>query len=300
VWMFGGSAMWGTGSPDEETIPSHLSKLLNQREGIDSRVFNFGESGYVSTQELVYLVRKLQTERPPDVVIFYDGFNEALVVASGPRPLGAHHGLIVIGARFESSGEDGSYISAFVRNSGIARASNLIGRSIGINRQKVTPSGSSQITVETTPEEAVELWITNYRLVEALADDFGFLTLFFFQPALTSEAKPWHPSERDIWERATDRQGIGPQLILSKYREMAESLIEKEEDGSLPSGINYIGDVFSEIAEPMFIDIVHVGGTANGIIAEEILGDLIPSICRDFPNGAGSSLREQVETACAN
>ena len=35
IWMFGGSAVWGVGAPDHETIPSHLAALLNSTLGID-------------------------------------------------------------------------------------------------------------------------------------------------------------------------------------------------------------------------------------------------------------------------
>lgn len=75
IWAFGGSTMWGNGSPDDETIPSHLAKQL-AAENIYAEVVNFGELGYVTTQNLIMLQRALMEREKPDIVIFYDGFND--------------------------------------------------------------------------------------------------------------------------------------------------------------------------------------------------------------------------------
>ena len=88
VFMFGGAGMWGSGAPDKHTIPSILQSLL----GDDYDVYNFGETGYVSTQELNYLLYLLANKKVPDVVIFYDGVNDGYAGAYSPAiprdPLG--------------------------------------------------------------------------------------------------------------------------------------------------------------------------------------------------------------------
>ncbi len=67
--MFGGSTLWGTGVKDEHTIPSFLQSFL----GKDYDVYNYGETGYVSMQELNYLLHMLAKGNIPEAVIFYDG-----------------------------------------------------------------------------------------------------------------------------------------------------------------------------------------------------------------------------------
>ena len=73
IYMFGGSAMWGTGSADRNTIPSLLQSHLIAN---DKRyaVFNYGFSTVVAHQEM----GKLKTVQlhDGDVVIFYDGAND--------------------------------------------------------------------------------------------------------------------------------------------------------------------------------------------------------------------------------
>ena len=75
VFMFGGSTMWGTSARDACTIPSFLSKALKGR-GKRIEIINFGETGYVSTQEVITLLLQLRKGNVPDIVIFYDGEND--------------------------------------------------------------------------------------------------------------------------------------------------------------------------------------------------------------------------------
>ena len=75
VLMLGGSSLWGFGARDDHTIPSLVARKLHER-GCRVEVRNLAEIGYVSTQEVVALVRELQSGYRPDLVIFYDGVND--------------------------------------------------------------------------------------------------------------------------------------------------------------------------------------------------------------------------------
>lgn len=67
--------MWGSGARDSFTIPSLLSQILSEH-GISIHVVNYGESGFVSTQEVIALMLQLKKGNIPDVVMFYDGVND--------------------------------------------------------------------------------------------------------------------------------------------------------------------------------------------------------------------------------
>ena len=69
IWVFGGSAIWGTGVRNEDTIPSILETL----SGIST--FNFGESGYQTSQEFNLLMKEIVNHKPKKI-IFYDGVND--------------------------------------------------------------------------------------------------------------------------------------------------------------------------------------------------------------------------------
>ena len=103
IWMFGGSAVWGVGAPDHETIPSHLAALLDNTLGIESNIRNLGRRGFVSTQEVIFLMRELQAGRRPDIVVFYNGVNDAAAVSLWPEFPGAHVSFDTVRDRFEST-----------------------------------------------------------------------------------------------------------------------------------------------------------------------------------------------------
>lgn len=72
VLFFGGSTMWGTGVEDDQTIPAFFNRLEP-----DFRVVNHGESGFSTRQDLAQLVNLVNQNEPMDLVVSYDGNNDA-------------------------------------------------------------------------------------------------------------------------------------------------------------------------------------------------------------------------------
>ena len=70
VWFFGGSTIWGTGATNKGTIPSLYAKKTN------SKVYNFGESGWTSRHSLNMFMNVLVDNHKPKKVVFYDGVND--------------------------------------------------------------------------------------------------------------------------------------------------------------------------------------------------------------------------------
>ena len=78
IWWFGGSAAFGLGQRDDHTIASDLVTLA-QKDGIKLKVRNLAVPGSTSTEEANWLERHLEVDkRSPDLVVFYDGFNDVL------------------------------------------------------------------------------------------------------------------------------------------------------------------------------------------------------------------------------
>jgi hypothetical protein len=76
IFFFGGSTTWGSGAPDWGTIPAYVQASLEKSSKRPVCVVNFGESGYMSTQELITLVLELERGHIPHQVVFYDGVND--------------------------------------------------------------------------------------------------------------------------------------------------------------------------------------------------------------------------------
>lgn len=72
VRFFGGSTMWGEGSDDTHTIPALFNKELPSYT-----VFNHGQLAYNTRQSLDALISLYNRGEKADVVVFYDGVNDA-------------------------------------------------------------------------------------------------------------------------------------------------------------------------------------------------------------------------------
>ena len=72
IWFFGGSTMWGSGVPDEHTIPSYAAKLDHTFQPV-----NLGEDGYNAGQSLNRLIEIIDQINEGDHVIFFDGVNDS-------------------------------------------------------------------------------------------------------------------------------------------------------------------------------------------------------------------------------
>jgi hypothetical protein len=72
IRFFGGSTMWGEGSDDTHTIPALVHQKLNV-----GTVINHGQLAYNSRQNLDALISMYAKGETADVVIFYDGVNDA-------------------------------------------------------------------------------------------------------------------------------------------------------------------------------------------------------------------------------
>ena len=76
VWLTGGSAVWGIGQRDPHTIASELVRA-GEAAGIALQVDNMGQRGSTFIEQVDAVEARLAEEGPPDLVVFYNGFNEA-------------------------------------------------------------------------------------------------------------------------------------------------------------------------------------------------------------------------------
>lgn len=78
VWLMGGSAGFGYGQRDDFTIASDLVRLA-AADNISLTVRNFAVPALTIYQEAQKLEARLANEPPPDLVLFYDGYNDMSV-----------------------------------------------------------------------------------------------------------------------------------------------------------------------------------------------------------------------------
>jgi lysophospholipase L1-like esterase len=257
VWVFGGSTVYGIGTPDWATIPSYLSRELNTDPSACVEVTNLGAEGYVTNQEVILLSQQLKAGRKPDVAIFYDGINEALVGGFSPGIPTAHWNFEMIKTRLEN-GADSKLV--LLNNSHLFQLIKLLLENYG---QKGFPS-FSDAELTTRAQATLQNYETNLRFVHLLESAYGFKTYFFWQPTLAYGAKPLAPFEQELKEaRSKELGGRVHRGLKAVYQ-------EAETRSAASQSFVFLAHVFDKVQELIYVDEFHLDPRGNQIIAQSI------------------------------
>jgi len=249
IYMFGGSTLWGTGSPDWGTIPSLLAEMY-EKAGRPVCVWNYGESAWVSTQQVVKLLLELKrTDRKPDLVLFYDGIND--VFASWQSGgLDVHQNFDRIKAQFETRGEakEGTFNYLLLTNT-----LQLLQRTAA-RRRPDAGRGDMQRAAEATATH----YFRNIDVVDVLAKHYGFAYAFFWQPVIFTDAKPLTAEEKGIRGSRSKAWPGAEQIYQSTYERVR---------AADRRNLFYIADTFDSYKGNLYLDFAHVPPEGNRLVA---------------------------------
>jgi lysophospholipase L1-like esterase len=260
VWVFGGSTVWGTGSPDCETLPSHLSQLLNMSG--PHIVTNYGEGGYVSTQALIRFLTLLRNGDRPDVAIFYGGFNDvwtAIYARAGthqdePRMRAAleasHWQRAVAGFRTVI---DRDYLTLYY-------SLRLFGVRAGEPQDSWIPATEADSAGEVV--KAVDLYLENTRITEALANSYGIEVHSYWQPNVADKT-PLSDVE------AAQVKTLAP-VLVSAFQSAGRIIDER----GVSYGVVNLQRALRDAPRTLFTDYAHISGSGNRVIASRIARDI--------------------------
>jgi lysophospholipase L1-like esterase len=254
VWIFGGSTVYGTGVPDWATLPSYLSRDLNAASSDCVMVSNFGVEGYVSNQEVILLMEELKAGGHPDIVIIYDGLNDAGAAGPSSGPPHPHFSFDLIKGRVEGSI---STCFAFIHESYALRLAGAV-------RGSLFPRSSSQSVLDelhTKGVAALDNYEANLSVARALSKAYDFRIYCFWQPSLYYGQKPLVPFEKQMPEVATrDTWSV---ITTAVYQ-------EAEARATATRNFIFLGDMFDSVPEPIYIDEGHLGPRGNELAAQAV------------------------------
>jgi hypothetical protein len=267
VFAFGGATMWGTGSPDWGTIPAYLQAGLEARRGKPVCVVNFGETGFVATQEVIQLLLQLESGNVPHLVIFYDGINDVYAAYQSGQA-GVHENLDPIAAKLEGGSTrirfpvppqwletwfTFSLLKSLVAKPGVKAR----------NRPKLLNYVTRGIDITTLSNSIVQNYLGKYEVVSALAQKYGFNYFFFWQPVVSVGEKPLTREEQTMKHLLELQRGLG-KLYDAVYQTM-------ELESSNYENLYYLGHIFDKYDSTIWIDEWHVTPVGNQLIAQKML-----------------------------
>lgn len=244
MFVFGGSTVWGEGARDAYTIPGHIARILDEH-GLPARVFNFGQTGYVSMQDMLLFQMQLLQGNMPDVAIFYQGFNDVL----------SAWGQGLTGLTLQETQRVADVEAGRLLRGGQPLLSPL---SPDLNTHVFSLAGITGAA----PENIAARWLANMRMVRALAAAYDVHVLFVWQPSIIFK-QSLTASEQGIYARTeAERPGLFDLYAAVDALVRAQPA---EED------VLILSDLFAEDTRSIFHDLVHITEVGNAEVAEAIV-----------------------------
>ncbi len=252
IFIFGGSTMWGSGARDHATIASQLSKKMCEK-GIPVTITNYGESGYVNTQELLRLELELRAGKIPNIIIFYDGFNDVFSayqnrISGYPQNVGNRIKEFNLRKRFNPYGLMPNFNEIIER---VLRA---------IMKKGSVPAIGSDLA-----RGISETYLGNIKIVKGLEKEFKFKALYYWQPTVfTKENRSKNEKE------------------LLNNPEMQESfLITTKKVKELIPEMTDLTNIFDQQPSTIYIDWSHITEEGNELVAEAIADNIFKEILKN-------------------
>jgi lysophospholipase L1-like esterase len=263
VFFFGGSTMWGSSSPDGETIPNQVVELSRGLSGRPLRGVNYGESAWVSTQSVIALQQALQHGEMPDIVIFYEGVNDILMaLTNGSAYEHADYGRIA--ALFNDS--DRGRGRAFRTPSLRALARVLMPNTFfQLDRRRAQGSAWSDDDLRRLAADVFRVYRSNLETVRALARHHGFEARFYWQPSLRYDRKPVTVAEAAI--EGVDEEWAG---LHRRFNAFFVPLLDELKGNDFMN----LSGIFENQTQQIYTSPMHLTPEGNRLIAMAILQDL--------------------------
>ncbi len=246
VAMYGGSTTWGLEQRDAHTVASELARVAAER-GLTIDVDNAGQCGHLHWMEAEHLAADLAAGARPDLVVFYDGVNDAWS-SNVLNDIGSSD----IPQLFDPTTIDLWNSSRFVKDEQPSppQGAKLIGRA----RPAAQPSKDAQTVVAR--------YDRSRRTSEAVLRDAGIAGRYFWQPNRLTR-----PLVLD------EPHGTGTQ-------ENDGRLLQQQIRAALPPDVVDLGDVLDGDLEPTYTDDVHHNERGARTIAEAMFVELEPELRR--------------------
>lgn len=249
VGFFGGSTMWGEGSTDSGTIPAQFA-LLNP----DLEIYNFGQLAFNSRQNLAMLTNLYSQGINLDIVIFYDGVNDAAFLCPEEISVPGHRMESIFKERLYS---DNMYlIKKALYKYLIQNFFNFANRiRVEYKGQKVM---SEYQCYKDKPkiEKMANGMLNNWRLASQMVSSNGGEFLGILQP-MAYRGNPL----LDHLENLDPELGESMNMVYNR-------VLEKMDSTYSPITLDLTNAFDKE--EYIYIDFCHVSPNGNKIIAEQI------------------------------
>jgi hypothetical protein len=240
VFVFGGSTTFGWLVPDDRTIPSYLQTEIAALTGKHVAVYNFGRTNYIAAQERILFGQLLVEGHRPDIAIFIDGCNDTYYQDGVPAFTDRLTQVV-----------DGRLPSPLTRFA-LYRAASRLKEAIAERRAPALPPDPARNAQRRADaaDGVVARYAANKQFTMAMAEAYGVTAVFVWQPV---------PGFR--YDLRHHPQGPAAARRLSSmadiYSRMEARLRFPANSDSVDRNFIWCADIQKDLAEPLYIDMVH-------------------------------------------
>ena len=250
ILVGGSTAFGGHATSDDKTFAVQLEKNLNSKStelGTSFEIINAGMPAFNSMQELILIEWKL-LKHSPDMIIVFDGFNDAMTYLQRDNRPGFPYLFKKI-ERITST-------SALVKNRM---------RHVRIIRKIMELMEKREVNQQTTFDpEVVEFYRNNLDVMCHLLNSYSIKPFIVFQPVLDYK-DPLSELERKKLENETS---MNRKTFVRLCDDLAASAYEvsKDNDAIYLDSRN----IFDGISDILFTDDCHMNDRGHKIVADEL------------------------------
>ena len=212
---------------------------------------------------------ELKRGNVPDVVVFYDGYNETAAAYATGQP-----GVPENFAGIHNASPRQSFLNAVWQSE--------TGQLLSPLRIRSTPNTDVQSLAQAVTESCLQV----YRIAGMLSREYGFEIRFFWQPQLFTDRKPLTHEETALLNHPWLPRPV--KELTTEIDSQVHLLAEQHQN------LTDIGDVFNGVEERIYPDLCHVSGSGNRRIAQAMLKSGLLQVVRQRSRPDLADRREPV------
>ena len=270
VWTFGGSTMQEYQTTDERSIANAIARTI-AAAGIRVRVENFGVATFQSSLELVKfmtLAARVPAGRLPDVVVFYDGYNDA----NHGYYFGAGNMQNDLSAKLAALVEQkGGTLFSYGGSLGLADLSAFWETHVHRRIEHALFHDPDPQPDEANLRRSVEIYLRNTRIASGICAAIEARCFFVLQPLIATKA-PLGPIEQQV---IADMKPSLIEFARGFYRQAGAEMHDNEDFIDASAVLN--GD-----PTDVFYDLGHVSAFGVPMVGEFIANEILARL----PEGA--------------
>jgi len=259
ILLLGGSTVYDSEVPDELTVASQLSALLNRQDGPRYRVLNAGVTSVNTAQERERLELELARGLKPWAVVTLNGVND---VNQGVY-FGQPEGVMFSGDQRNRVREWlGAVLPLNIWRSIRARA-------LRANARVAPEHVTSARAVEALSADTADVYVRNIAAMHVASHQAGARFWSVLQPHLFS-AQYARDTDIEEAEQLTERTLPGARAVFdSSYRALRGAVDKLQLEGVRASDAS---QAFAGKRSDIFLDMAHVNSVGNRMLAEYLAG----------------------------